>query len=297
MIEIEEEEIKDLLSVLVIPDNTRIEENNIVVDGDILIGNYADIGYGILARSVIAGERTNISGSVDAEGDVRIDLWSTIKGNVISTMDAYLGESVKILGKLTVYGDLDIGNDVLIEEGFEARGLIAIRNPLPVIVYIMVYLSELLRLGRSEEVEKFIEELFEDDYLNLSDNSMIVPNRTKMDYGNIQVSTRGIIGNNCRLVGNIKLNSLSLGANSILFGSIRTRDETYIGPGSIVHGDIVSKNSVYVDAGAHILGKIRANHIKIHEEASVDGSMMATNGVNIIKDDEEEIKDIEEEEG
>ncbi|MDY6865253.1 MAG: polymer-forming cytoskeletal protein [Halobacteriota archaeon] len=294
---IEIEEMDDLLDTLVIPDNTRIEENNIVIDGDILVGNYSDIGYGILARSVIAGERTNISGSVDASGDVRIDLWSTIGGNVISRMDTYLGESVKIHGKLTVYGDLDIGNDVLIEDGFEAKGWIAIRNPIPVIVYIMLYLSELLRLGRSDEVEKFIDELFEDDIINLSDNSMILPSRSKINYNIIQASCRGIIGNNCRLVGNLKLSSLSLGANSTLFGSVRTKEAAYIGPGSTVHGDIISKSVVYVDAGAHVLGKINANQIKIHEEALVDGSMMASNGVMIIRNEEEENEVTGEEEG
>lgn len=294
---IEIEEMNDLLDILIIPDNTRIEENNIMIDGDILIGNYSDIGYGIHARSVIAGERTNIAGSVDADGDVRIDLWSTIGGDVISKMDAYLGESVKIRGKLTVYGDLDIGNDVLIDDGFEAKGWIAIRNPLPVIVYIMLYLSELFRLERSDEVEKFIEELFEDDHVNVSDNSMVLPSRSKINYNSIQASSRGIIGNNCRLVGNLKLSSLSLGANSILFGSVRTKEEAYIGPSSTVHGDIMSKSVVYVDAGAHILGKINASHIKIHEDASVDGSMMAPNGVMIIRDEEEEKKNTKEEEG
>ena len=294
---IEIEEMDDLLNILVIPDNTIIEENNIVIDGDILIGNYSDIGYGILARSVIAGEGTNIAGNVDADGDVRIDLWSTIGGNVISKMDAYLGESVKIRGKLTVYGDLDIGNDVLIDGGFEAKGWIAIRNPLPVIVYIMLYLSELLRLGRSDEVEKFIDGLFEEDYVNISENSMVLPNRSKINYSSIQASSKGIIGDNCRLVGNLKLSSLSLGANSTLFGSVKTKEDAYIGHGSTVHGDIVSKGLVYVDAGAHILGKIDASHIKIHEDALVDGSMMATNGVMIMRDEVEEKNDTDEEEG
>ncbi|MDY6965689.1 MAG: polymer-forming cytoskeletal protein [Halobacteriota archaeon] len=282
------EDIEELLKRLVIPDNTKIEENNILADTDVLIGSYADIGYGILAKSVIAGERTNIAGDVIADGDVRMDLWSNIEGDVNAKMDAYLGESVKIHGKLTVYGDLDIGNDVMIEEGFEAKGWIAIRNPIPVIVYIMLYLAELLRLGRSEEVEKFLDELFEEDEFKISDSSMVIPSRAKINYEAIQFSGKGTIGNNCRLVGNFKSSSLRVGENTTLFGSIRTKDEIYVGKNSIIHGDLISRGGVFVDEGAHILGKIKAGHVDIHKDAAVDGPMSASNGVRILRDEEEE---------
>ncbi|NPB56763.1 hypothetical protein, partial [Shigella sonnei] len=71
----------------------------------------------------------------------------------------YLGERVSVTGRLVVGGDLDIGDDVDIEEGFEANGWIVIRNPMPTVVFLMIYLTHLLRLGESDEAESLVEEL------------------------------------------------------------------------------------------------------------------------------------------
>jgi len=63
--------------------------------------------------------------------------------------DAYLGERVTVTGRLMVSGDLDIGDDVTIEEGFEANGWIVIRNPVPTLVfYFIVPLSPAARRDR-----------------------------------------------------------------------------------------------------------------------------------------------------
>ncbi len=276
----------DLLKTLVIPDNTMMEENNIVVNGDVLVGNYAEIGYGMIARSIIVGEKVSIAGCLDASDDVRLDFWSNVKGNVSTKKDAYLGESVKINGKLIVYGDLDIGNDVSVDDGFEAKGWIVIRNPVSVIVYIILYLTELFRLGKSEEVEKFLSEIYEEE--QVTDHTLIIPNRAKITYDTIQVPNNVIIGNDSRLVGNIRSSSVRLGKNTTLFGGIRVRDNIYIDKGSIIHGNLVSRGSVYVEKSAHILGKIEGGYIKVHEDAIVDGAMKAENGVMILKEDDEQ---------
>ena len=275
----------DLLKTLVIPDKTTIEENNIVVNGDVLVGNYAEIGYGVIANSIIIGERVNIAGCLDASDDVRLDFWSNVKGNVCTKKDAYLGESVKINGKLTVFGDLDIGNDVSVEEGFEAKGWIVIRNPVSVIVYIILYLTELFRLGKSEEVEKFLNELYEEE--QVTDHTLIIPNRAKITYDAIQVPNSVIIGNESRLVGNIRSSSVKLGKNTTLFGGIKVRDNIYIDEGSTIHGNLVSRGGVYVQKAAHVLGKIEGGFIKVHEDAVVDGAMKAENGVMILREENE----------
>jgi len=108
---IEEEET---FKTFVIPDNTRMEEHTIVVDGDIIIGNHSVIKYGVIANNSILGERVELSGDLISTSDVRIDIWSQIGGNVKTDTNAYIGEFVTIDGKLIVKGDLDIGNDVRI---------------------------------------------------------------------------------------------------------------------------------------------------------------------------------------
>ena len=79
-----------------------------------------------------------------------------------SARNAYLGEFVTIDGKLIVEGDLDVGKEVKIKGGFEAKGWIVVRNPVPVIIFLFLYIREMMRLGKGEEIEKALEELFED---------------------------------------------------------------------------------------------------------------------------------------
>jgi predicted acyltransferase (DUF342 family) len=282
-----------VLKTLIIPDGTRMDDRNIVVGEDVLIGNYAEIGYGIISKSIIAGEGVSIHGDVVADGDIKFDLWSVIDGNIRTKSDAELGEGVKVHGKLIVYGDLSIGKDILIEDGFEARGCIMIRNPIPMIVYILLYLAGLLRLGKGEELEKFLSMLEEEEEINDEiidqctegrQSILVIPNRAKIMQGVIRIPGEAIIGGNCRLVGNLSSKSLRIRENTTLFGSVRTREDVYIGENGIVHGDLISGGVVHVDKGGNVLGEIRAENIRIHEDASVEGAMRTKNEVLIIRE-------------
>ncbi|MDI6888356.1 MAG: hypothetical protein QMC78_01495 [Methanocellales archaeon] len=268
------------------PDNTRMEERTIVVDGDVVVGNHSEIAYGFLAHSVIAGERVKIDGDVIADEEVRLDLWSNVNGDVKTKKNAYLGEKVSINGKLTVKGDLDIGTDVHIEKGFEAKGWITIRNPVPVIVYLFLYLAVLLRLGRGEDVEKILSELFEDEEIP-NERAMIIPNRTKVTLDMIRIPNRAIIGDNCYILGNLRANSLEIGDNSTLFGSIRTKDGIKIGQKTKIHGGLVTKGAVHIGEKSQVMGEIDADVITIHEEAKVDGAMRSLKGVFFARDEED----------
>ncbi len=283
----------EFLKTFVIPDNTVMEEHTIVVEGDIIIGNHSDIRYGLIADSVILGERVRLSGNITTASDVRIDMWSHIGGTVRTDSNAYLGEFVTIDGKLVVKGDLDIGNDVQINGGFEARGWIVIRNPIPVIAYLFMYLSEMLRMGKDEEVERALEELFEDEMEAVSDVAMIIPNGSRISIDTIRVPSKAVIGNNCRLVGNIRATSLEMGDDTTLYGSIRTIGNTMIGENNSIHGNIISRGDVYVSQGTHILGEINARSIKIHETARVDGVLRSQKGTVFEREHSEVISEDE----
>ena len=270
-----------------------MEEHTIIVDGDTIVGNHSEIKYGLIANSVILGERVQISGDVASASDVRIDMWSQIEGNVKTETNAYLGEFVTINGKLIVKGDLDIGNDVKINGGFEAKGWIVIRNPVPVMVYLFLYISELLRLGKDEEVEKALDEIFEDNSAMISDAAMIVPNGSKISIDSIRVPTHAVIGNKCRLVGNIRATSLEMGDGTTLYGSIRTIEDMTIGIDNTIHGNLISRGNVHISKDSHILGEINADSITIHESARVDGIMRASAGIEFERDDDENINESE----
>ena len=128
-------EPEQILKNLLVPDNTRIEANRIIVEGDVIVGNHSSIEYGILGDTVIMGEGVTVSGDIAASSDIRIDMWSKLGSRVEVGKNAYLGEFVTIDGKLIVEGDLDVGKEVKIKGGFEAKGWIVVRNPVPVIIF------------------------------------------------------------------------------------------------------------------------------------------------------------------
>lgn len=271
-----------------------MEERSIVLDGDIVVGNHSEIRYGLIANAAILGERVEVTGDIIANSDVRIDIWSHIGGNVKTKENAYIGEFVTIDGKLVVKGDLDIGNDVKISNGFEAKGWIVVRNPIPVIAYLFLYLTELLRMGKDEEVEKALEELFDDEEEEvLGSVAMIIPNGSKISVDSIRVPSTAVIGSNCRLVGNIRAATLEMGNETTLYGSIRTLNTVELGENNIIHGNIVSRGDVHISKGTHVLGEINANAIKIHESARVDGVMRATGGTVFIREGERALSDNE----
>lgn len=272
------------LKGLIIPDHTVMEEHSIVVKGDVIVGNYAELGYGLIADMIVAGEHVKINGNLISQNDVRIDMWSEIQGEVRTKSDAYLGEFVKISGKLFASGNLDVGNNVKINGGYEVKGWLVVRKPLPVVMFIFLYLMALLQFGNKEDVEKALDELFSDD---IPDNKLMsIPNRAKIDLDTIRANTRAIVGSHCRLLGNFRSRSMAMGNHVTLFGSIRTSGDITIGKGCTIHGNLYStRGKVKVGRNSKILGKITADSIVLHETSKTDGELMAPNSVIIEHDD------------
>jgi predicted acyltransferase (DUF342 family) len=279
------------LKGLIIPDYTVMEEHSIIVDGDFLVGNYAELGFGLIGNSVVAGEHVKINGNIICEKDVRIDLWSEITGDVRTKTDAYLGEFVNIKGKLHATGSLDVGNNVKIDGGYDVKGWIIVRNPLPIFMFIFFYLMALLQMGNEEEVEKALEDLFSEDAP--ANRVMSIPNRTRMDLEMLKTNSKAVIGNHCRLLGNIRSRSMYMGNHVTLFGSVRTTGGISIGSGCTIHGNLDSRETVRVGRNCRILGKITSSSIILHESAKVDGNLTAENEVTIEHDDLEGFREID----
>ncbi len=256
-----------MLEKLVIPPNTKFEERNLVVEGDALIGANSELGYGIIARKVIVGEKTTIEGDVFGREEVRLGAWCNVKGDVISRGDAYIGEFASIDGRLTVYGDLEIGRNVRIKNGFEAKGLITIQDPMPIVMFIFLYLLELLRLGRLEEAEKLFEA---EEFLS----PLEVPENSVMNIDVIKTD-RDIEITESRVLGNIKARNAKVERGE-LYGSLR--GEILIIDSSRVHGAVEGKE-VYLVNGSVVLGHIKADKVFMEERCVVEGSIIGKSGV------------------
>lgn len=270
----------DALDRLVIPDGTTVEEHDLVTDGDVIIGGQSTVEFGVRGRTVIAGEHTVFGGSIESTEDCRLDMWCEVEGNVLVGDDAYIGERAQIEGQLMVSGDLDIGDEVTIEEGFEASGWIVIRNPMPSIVFLFIYLSHLLRLGEEEAAQEIATELLEEE--EQAPDPLVVPRGSRVSDDTWRVSTHGVIGADCRLHGNIRAARLDIGENNEVFGSLRTKRCITIGKHTRIHGDVTTRHgTVTIADGAEILGDVSCGDLDLHEDARVKGSIRASGEMSI----------------
>ena len=262
-----------------LPDGTELQEHSIKTDRDIVVGEFCQIDYGLRGADVYVGESTKIREYVWANGDARIGNLCEIGSDVIAKENAYIGEGVHIAGKLAVNGALDIGENVEIAQGFEATGEIAVRNPMPVLVFILIYLMTMLKIENEKELDRIIDNFFEDE--GKAELPLMIPARSKLNMKVFSVPSSMKIGRKCRLHGNIRAGSIDLLEETVVFGSLRARGAISVAGGSTVHGNVESSGKVYIKAGAHILGDVIAKEIFLSEDAKIDGIIEAPHGMHI----------------
>jgi predicted acyltransferase (DUF342 family) len=263
-----------------LPDGTELQEHSLKTDRDIVIGEFCQIDYGLRGNDVYVGESSKIREYVWANGDARIGNWCEIGNDVIAKENAYIGEGVRINGKLEVNGALDIGEKVEIREGFEARGNIEIRNPMPVFMFIIIYLMTLLHIQNEKELDRILDGIVTDE----EDNTgipLMIPARSKLNMKLFAVPSTMKIGRKCRLHGNIRAGSIDVQQDTVIFGSMRAKNRISVTDGVTVHGNVESGSTVYVKKGAHILGDVIARSIVLHEDAKIDGTITAPHGMRI----------------
>ncbi len=270
---------------LAVPSGTTVEEHDVVTDGDVLVGGQSTIEFGLRGRNVAVGERVDVEDDIEADGDCRLDTWCTVDGNVLVGEDAYLGERVTVTGQLMVSGDLDIGDDVTIEEGFEANGWIVIRNPVPAIVFYFVVLSQLLRSGETDAADELAEALADGDDVR---DPLLIPRGAEVSDDAWRVSTPATVGDDCRIHGNLRAESIVVGENNEVFGSLRAREGVTVGAETTIYGDVTTRSgTVTVESGAWVRGDVSGGDLVIHDGAEVDGSLRARGEMKLIQSADE----------
>jgi predicted acyltransferase (DUF342 family) len=279
---------------LVLPEDTEITDNCIKISGDAIIADRSHVEYDIKTDArIFIGEHVKIKGDLTAENDIHIDTWSEIDGNVSGGSDVYLGERVKVRGKLAVERDLDVGDRVELQDGFIAKGWINIRNPIPYIIYIFIYLIDLLRRGESEEVEKVIKELeaksAED--IQVSETFLFVPRESSITRVRTRVKGNCRISTNCKVLGNYDvLGDMKIGNHSEILGSLKVSGNLVIGDESRVSGDIDCKGNVSVGMNCKIKGDVYCNKLEMYRSTEVEGMIKATEGMKFLIPPAEELE-------
>jgi len=266
----------DLFKTCVLPMHTELQERLLKTKNDIIIGDHCDIAFGLHGDSIAVCEFSTFKGDIIAESDLRIDHFCEVFGNVVCNGDAYLGEGVKVHGKLTIGGDLDIGEKVVIDKEFKAFGDISIRNPLPVVLYLLLYIMTLFHIEGEESTIKKLDSIVAQSQTV----PLVLPPRTNLDLSYFSVTTPMEIGANSRLHGNIQAESVTIRKDVTLFGSILASKKVKIGPRDAIHGSI-SGDDIRIERAAEVLGDIIGQTIWMHEDSHVSGVIQAEKGLVI----------------
>jgi predicted acyltransferase (DUF342 family) len=277
---------------LVIPDKTNFEERVISTKGDVVIGDRCLLQFGINTDGrIFVGEHVITDGSLEATNDVRVDIFSNIGGDIQSGGNVYLGEKVKVKGKLSLRGDLDVGDSVEIESGFEAKGWINIRSPIPVVIYIFIYLLQLLRMGHSEEIERILKELEHNDgeTIPISESFFFVPNSSIIGLSKSKVDYNLRIGKECKILGNYDIKgNIYIDDNSEVYGTLNSSGDVSCGKKVKIHGNIDSNGDVNIGRNTHVVGNVSGDKIILTKTATVQGTLLAKNGISFIDSSKEE---------
>ena len=286
---------------LVIPDETKFDEHTIITKGDVIIGDCCLLQFGVKTDGrIFVGEHVIVDGDLEATKDIRTDVFSRIGGNVKSGGNVYLGEKVKLGGKLSLKGDLDVADSVEMDEGFEAKGWINIRSPIPVVIYLFIYLAQLLKMGHREEIERLLEEMEENDggTIPISEIFLFIPNNSIIGVQKSKVDCNLRVGRKSHLIGNYDVKgNVFVGDDSVIYGTLKSTEDVFCGKNTNVQGNIDTKGDVRVDENTHIAGDISGGKIYLSKIASVDGMLFAKNGISFVmpveSDTEEKVRRFE----
>ncbi len=268
---------------LVLPKDTVFEEHTIVTEGDVIVGNHAQLSFGIdTKRRIFCGQGAEIEGSLRSDGDVRLDQSTHVEGDVGSDANVYIGERCFIKGDLVVEGDLDVGDDVRVGGKLTAKGWVQKRNPVPLVIYLFIYLLELLRMGQSAEVDRILKELEEADDIELAveEGFLFVPDGSKLGLQQWDVKGNLDAGEDVRILGNLQIKgNARLQSGSRVLGALRADGDIELGADTEIQGEVRAGGTVTVGQDAQVLGALRAHSVVMLPGATVDGKIHAEEGV------------------
>jgi len=264
----------------------------ITTTGDVVIGDRSLLRFGVNTDGrIFVGEHVIIDGVLHSANDVRVDIFSSIGGDIHCGGNVFLGEKVKVKGKLSLKGDLDVGDSVQIEKGFEAKGWINIRSPIPVVIYIFVYLLQLLKMGRSEEIERILEELeqSEGETIPISESFLFIPDNSLISVSNSKIEGSLSIGKECKLLGNYDTKgNISIEEKTEILGSLKATGNIFCGTRVKIHGTIASNGIVNISDFVEIIGDISGDEITLSKTAVVHGKLIGKKGVSFLNSSKEQ---------
>ncbi len=270
-----------------IPAETVLDENNIRCRGDVIFSDRSLLHRNLFTEGrIFIGEFVEVEGNVVSIGDIRLDKGTRVQGNVIGDNDIFIGERCIIAGELVVGKNLDIGEGVEVDpNAIDSKGRINIRNPISVIVYILLYLLELLKRNDSQEVDEFFKELEagEEENFLINQEFTYFPRGSKITKSSFHVPGDMKISPKCQVVGDVNVTgSLDIGEEVQVFGDVISRGDLYIGENAVINGNIRSEGRIDIHHAARIGGDIKGSWINTTSDTIIDGTLKGDEGIKIL---------------
>jgi predicted acyltransferase (DUF342 family) len=272
---------------LVLPAGAAFGEHQLVAPGDIVLGNHVSCGLGLRTPArVFLGQGVEVRGDVECAGDLRADTSVHILGMATTQAAGYLGERCYIQGDLHVKGDLDVGDDVRVGGHLKAEGWVQKRSPVPLVLYVFLYLLELLRLGQGEKVEEILKELEATEVdLTVGADFLFVPDGSKIGLTESEVKGSLVAAPEVRILGNCTVRGdVTLNPGVRVFGALRADGAVVLARGCEVQGELAAGGKVTLGENCLVLGDVSGASVEMAVNSTVDGKIVAPGGVSFRSD-------------
>ena len=267
-----------------IPAGTRFEEHTLVAPGDIIVGDNCRLAFGLQTEGrVFVGEKAEVRGRIAAAMEVRLDHFTRVAGDVV-THDAYLGEKVRIEGAVKAT-NLDVGDSVVITGGYDAKGWVSLRSPIPMVMYLFIYLLQLLGQGRSEEVERILAQLEEagNEPIVVGQGYAYLPAGSTLGLQEARIAGNLSAGPGARVLGNFDVQGWArLEKEAHLIGALRATKDIHVAEGARVEGDLEALGTLHLGPGSHVAGSIEARRVSMDPTARIEGTVQAKEGIAFV---------------
>jgi predicted acyltransferase (DUF342 family) len=174
---------------------------------------------------------------------------------------------------------------VEITGGFDAKGWVSIRNPVPVVMYLFIYLLQLLGQGRSEEVERILHQLEEqgDQPIVVGQGYLYVPAGSSLGLQEGEVRGNLDVGADSHVLANLDVKGWArLDHGARLVGALRAAQDIWVGDDCAVDGDLECEGTLHLGARSKVQGSLAARKVAMHQTAKVEGTVQAREGISFV---------------
>jgi cytoskeletal protein CcmA (bactofilin family) len=155
---------------------------------------------------------------------------------------------------------------------------------MPTIVFLFVYLSQLLRIGEEEAAEEMLATVVDGEG-DGDVEPVVIPRGARVGDDAWRVSKPARIGDGCRLHGNVRAASLVVGRDTEVFGSLRARQGVTVGARTEVTGNVTTRDgTVRIGPDAEIRGDVSGGSVELHHDAEIEGAIRASEETTIVSE-------------